>query len=130
MRVLPQLSSLRDCTADWSLGQQVAAYPWAGVSDSSSSPGTQQRMASRDTQPRTVCGLSQQQLSGHLAADSFQGHAATDNVRGPSAAALRTLSSGQGAGVLSRQACRLAGSDLWGLTLEEGGSCRAAETPT
>ncbi|CAI9580720.1 unnamed protein product, partial [Staurois parvus] len=64
--------------------------------DSSSSPGTQQRTGSRDTQPWTVCGVPQQQLPGHSAADSFQGHAATYNVRGPSAAALRALSSGKG----------------------------------
>ncbi|CAI9574355.1 unnamed protein product, partial [Staurois parvus] len=63
-----------------------------------------------NTQPRTVCRVPQQKLPGHSAADSFQGHAATDNVRGPSAAALRALSSRQGAGVLSRQAYRLAGS--------------------
>ncbi|CAI9615088.1 unnamed protein product, partial [Staurois parvus] len=78
--------------------------------DSSSSPGTQQRMASRDTQPWTVCGVPKQQLPGHSATDSFQGHAATDSVQGPSAAAPRAFSSRQGARVLSRQAYRLAGS--------------------
>ncbi|CAI9536642.1 unnamed protein product, partial [Staurois parvus] len=52
-------------------------------------------MASRDTQPRRVCRIPQQQLPGHSAADSFQGHAATDNVQGPSAAAPRALSSRQ-----------------------------------
>ncbi|CAI9550668.1 unnamed protein product, partial [Staurois parvus] len=39
---------------------------------SRSSPGTQQRTASRDTQPWTVCRVPQQQLPGHSAADRLQ----------------------------------------------------------
>ncbi|CAI9541093.1 unnamed protein product, partial [Staurois parvus] len=41
--------------------------------DSSSSQGTQQKTASRDTQPRIVCRPPQQQLPGHSAADRVQG---------------------------------------------------------
>ncbi|CAI9593741.1 unnamed protein product, partial [Staurois parvus] len=40
---------------------------------SSSSRGTQQKTASRDTQPRIVCRPPQQQLPGHSAADRVQG---------------------------------------------------------
>ncbi|CAI9536310.1 unnamed protein product, partial [Staurois parvus] len=76
--------------------------------DSSSSPGTQQRTASRDPWPRTVCRIPQQQLPGHSAADSLQGHAATDSVQGPSAAAPRALSSRQGV-----QSC--GDSQSWGI---------------
>ncbi|CAI9578930.1 unnamed protein product [Staurois parvus] len=65
---------------------------------------TQQQTASRDTQPRTVCRVPQQQLPGH--------------------------SSRQGARVPSRQAYRLAGSQLWGLTFEEEAHAELWRLPT
>ncbi|CAI9591024.1 unnamed protein product, partial [Staurois parvus] len=115
----------------WSRGQfrTLTVSSWQTLSGRRLQTGTTSSQHSRDDQQtaaapralsstqlqgtRTVCRVPQQQLPGHSAADSFQGHAATDSVQGPSAAAPRALSSRQGARVPSRQAYRLAGSQLW-----------------
>ncbi|CAI9569603.1 unnamed protein product, partial [Staurois parvus] len=64
-------------------------------------------MASRDTQPQTVCKVPQQQLPGHSAADRVQG------------CSVDRLTDLHG----------LAGSQLWGLSFGGEGSCRAVQTP-
>ncbi|CAI9542531.1 unnamed protein product, partial [Staurois parvus] len=55
-------------------------------------------LSGRRLQTGTTSG--QHSMDDQRSADSFQGCVATDSVRGPSAAALRALSSRQGAGAL------------------------------